>query len=80
MVAVTSYWFLLLTLLSALFSNGESLSFFLSFFCCYYFFFIFPIFVSEAGIHPAGTISIHLVKMVSINQMPVHQECELQKS
>lgn len=79
MVVVTSYWFLLLTLLSALFSNGESLSFFLSFFFVVIFF-VFPIFVSEAGIHPAGTISIHLVKMVSINHMPVHQECELPKS
>lgn len=73
MVVVMSYWFLLLTLLAELFSNGELLTCFI--------FFVFPIIlVSEAGIHPAGTISVHLVKMVSINQMPVHQECELPKS
>lgn len=76
MVVVTSYWFLLLTLLAELFSNGELLSFFI-----FFIFFVFPIIlVSEAGIHPAGTISVHLVKMVSINQMSVHQECELPKS
>lgn len=76
MVVVTSYWFLLLILLAELFSNGELLSFFI-----FFIFFVFPIIlVSEAGIHPAGTISVHLVKMVSINQMPVHQECELPKS
>lgn len=74
MVVVTSYWFPLLTLLTELFSNDESLRLF-------FFFFVFPIIlVSKAGNHPAGTISVHLVKMVSINQMPVHQECELPKS
>lgn len=42
---------------------------------------IFPItLVSEVGIHPEGAITVHLVKMVPINQMPMHQEYELLKS
>lgn len=62
--------FLRLTLLTELFSHGDSLHFL-----------ILPItLIPEAGIHPAGAISVRLVRMVPINQMHVHQESELPKS